>query len=75
MTNINHNLTSSSLTSITAFSSSSSMLLSRRCSVSPYLPQSRQYDYLQVGRLFRCNGCVSGMLQDEKKEQKVMTKI
>ena len=74
VTTTNHNLTPSSPTSITAFSSSSSMPLSRWRSVPPHLPQSRWYVYLQVGRLFRCNGRVSGMIRDDGGEQRVMTK-
>ena len=57
MTNSNHSFTSSDLTSIMAFGSSSSTL------------QSRRYVYLQVGRVFRCNGRVSGMIRDDKREQ------
>ena len=74
MTTTNHNLTPSSLTSITALGSSSSTPLSRWRSVPPHLPQSRRYVYLQVGRLFRCNGCVSGMIRTDKGEQRVMMK-
>ena len=74
MTTINHNLTSSSLTSITALGFSSSTLLSRQRSVPPHLPQSRRYAYLQFGRLFRYNKHVSIMIRDDKGEQRVMTK-
>ena len=63
MTTTNHNLTSSSLTSITALGSSSSTPLSRRRSV---ICHSRGYVYLQVGRLSRCNGRVSSMIRDDE---------
>ena len=62
MTTTNHDSTSSGLTSITALDSSSST------------SQSRWYVCLQVGRLFYYNGRVSGLIQDDKGEQRVMTK-
>ena len=68
MTTTNYNLTPSSLTSITLLGSSSSTPLSRWRSVPPHLPQSRWQVYLQVGRLFRCNGRISGMIQDDEGE-------
>ena len=74
MTTTNHNLTSSSLTSITAPGSSSSTPLSRWRSVPPHLPQSRQYVYLQVGKLFHCNRYISSIIRDDKREKRVMTK-
>ena len=57
VTTTNHNFISSGLTFITMLGSSSST------------PQSKQYVYLQVGRIFHCNGRVSDMIQDDKKEQ------
>ena len=58
MTTTNYNFTSSGLTSIIVLGSSSST------------PLSRQYIYLQVERVFRCNGRVSGIIRDDKGKQK-----
>ena len=68
MTTTNYNLTSSSLTSIIMLVSFSSTPLSRRYSVLSHLPQSKWYVYLQVERLFCCNGRVLGIIQNDKRE-------
>ena len=62
VTTTNCDFNSFSLTSITALRSSSSM------------PQSSRYVYLQVREVSRCSGHVLGMIRDNERDQRVMTK-
>ena len=62
ITTTNRDFTSFGLTSITTLGSSSST------------SKSRRNVYLQAGRISRCNRRVSGMIRDDKGEQRVMTK-
>ena len=74
MITTNYNFILSSLTSIIILSFSSSTLLSkwysfssstplnRQYSFSLSMPLSKRYVYLQVGRVFCCNRCMSGMI-------------